>query len=414
MIDYFETKEHPVTRKMVLEAFRKVKANRGSAGVDGQSIEAYELKLQENTYKLWNRMSAGSYFPSPVKEVEIAKKSGGIRKLGIPTVQDRIAQQVVKAHLEPKIDSTFHNDSYGYRRGKNAHQAIQSAMKRSDRIAWVIDLDIKGFFDNIDHELMMKGVRYYTKEKWVIMYIERWLKAKVRKVNGELNQRDKGTPQGGVISALIANVFLHFVFDRWIDKMYPNIRFERYCDDIIIHCISYKQALFIKGKVEDRMHECKLELNESKTKVVYCRNEKHRESYANVSYDFLGYTIRPSFCPTGNGLKLLSVACMSRASKKEVNDKIRKMSIRKFRGNIQSLAKAINSKIRGWIYYYCRFHKWTTFDIWRNLNQKLISWVRSNKRIGKRKAISWLNCVYMTQPSLFAHWQMAPPSKVCR
>ena len=145
MIDYYETKEHPITRRMVLEAFKLVKANRGAAGVDGQEIKQYEKELRGNTYKLWNRMTSGSYYPQPVREKEIAKKSGGTRKLGIPTVADRIARQVVKTYLEPTVDPTFHPDSYGYRPGKNAHKAIQTAMSRCGRIGWVIDIDITSF-----------------------------------------------------------------------------------------------------------------------------------------------------------------------------------------------------------------------------------------------------------------------------
>lgn len=411
MIDYYETKEHPITRKMVIEAFWLVKSNRGAAGVDGQSIEQYEKGLKANTYKLWNRMSSGSYFPQPVREVEIPKKSGGKRKLGIPSVSDRVCQQVVKTYLEPKVDPTFHQDSYGYRPGKNAHMAIQSALNRCGRTGWVIDIDIQSFFDSIDHELMMKAVRYYTQEKWVLMYIERWLKADVkRQQDGRMEKRNEGTPQGGVVSGLLANIFLHFTFDKWMGIHYRNIRFERYSDDIVVHCISEKQALFIKSRISSRFKECKLKINEQKTKIVYCRNDKNREKSSSAgSFDFLSYTFKPRFCPTKYGLRLLTAACMSEAAKTAVRDKIRKFSIRKFRGNIQEMSRAINTKIRGWMNYYCKFHKWTTTGLWFWLNRKLIEWKMANKRIGKRKAIKWLETVYKTKPNLFAHWAMLPP-----
>jgi len=410
MIDYFETKEHPITRKMILEAFQLVKANKGAAGVDEQSIEQYEQKLLGNTYKLWNRMTSGCYFPKPVKEVEIPKKSGGFRKLGIPSVEDRMAQQVGKKYLEPKVDSTFHPDSYGYRPGRNAYMAIQSAMNRCGRIGWVIDIDIRSFFDSIDHELMMKGVRYYTTEKWVLMYIERWLKADVKKQNGRIEKRMKGTPQGGVVSGLLANIFLHFAFDKWMEKNYPNIRFERYSDDIVVHCISEKQALFIRKQIAERFRGCKLEINDQKTKVVFCRNEQHRGiQYPNVSFNFLGYTFKPRFCPTKYGLRLLTAACMSEEAKSDVRDKIRGFSIRKFRGNLQQLSKAINIKIIGWMNYYCKFHKWTTVNLWHWLNRKLIEWTMCNKGISKLKAIRRLVAIYRTQPDLFAHWALLPP-----
>jgi len=410
MIDYFETKEHPITRKMVLEAFKLVKANKGSPGVDEQSVEQYEKHLKGNTYKLWNRMSSGSYYSSPIREKTIAKKSGGTRKLGIPTVADRIAQQVVKTYLEPKVDSSFHADSYGYRPGKNAHMAIQKAMSRCGRIGWVIDMDISSFFDSIDHDLMLKALRFYTKEKWVLMYVERWLKADVKKESGELEKRTQGTPQGGVISGMLANIFLHFTFDKWMERNYPSIGFERYSDDIIVHCISEKQALFIQQQIVKRFRVCQLQINKDKTKIVYCLNDRNREkNKAKKSFTFLGYTFKPRYCPTKYGLRLLTSACMSEGAKNQVRDKIRKFSIRKFRGNIQHLSIALKARIRGWMNYYCKFHKWTTAGLWFWLNKKLIEWKMSNKRIGKRKAIRWLETVYRTHPMLFGHWALVPP-----
>ncbi|GAA4444141.1 hypothetical protein GCM10023091_33850 [Ravibacter arvi] len=307
--------------EMRLKAFKAVKTNNGAAGIDGMSIADYEEKLTGNTYKLWNRMTLGSYCPKPVREVAISKKPWGQRVLGTPTVEDRVAQQVVKNYLEPKVDPSFHQDSYGYRPGKNVHQAVTQSLKRRSFIGWVIDLDIKCFFDNLDHELMMKGLKRYTTEKWVLMYVERWLKAGMQKQDGQIISRTSGMPQGGVVSALLANIYLHFALNKWMEIHFPKARFERYCDDIVIHCRSQKQALYLKSKVIGRMGERKLEINEGKTHVVYCKNEQNAErGHQKVSYNFLGYTLRPKLSPTKHGLKLLTAACMSHSSKLDVRE----------------------------------------------------------------------------------------------
>jgi len=289
--------------------------------------------------------------------------------------------------------------------------AIHQAVNRCNRTGWVIDMDIKSFFDSIDHGLMLKAVSHYTKEKWVLMYIERWLQADVMKSSGILEKRKQGTPQGRVISGLLANIFLHFTFGMWVSKYYPKIRFERYSDDIIIHCVSEKQSLYLLDKVVRRFKCCKLTVHEGKTKIVYCRNNQNREkTQAKNSFTFLGYSFRPRYCPTRYGLRLLTSACMSESAKRAIRDKIRRFSIRKFRGNIQALSKSLRSRIKGWMNYYCRFHKWTTTGLWFWLNKKLIEWRMSNKRTGKRRAIRWLMTVYKTSPRLFDHWSLVPPT----
>ncbi len=408
MIDYYETKQHPITRKMVAEAYKKVKENKGSAGADGQSLEDFAEQRSANLYKIWNRMTSGSYYPPVVKEVRIPKKSGGTRGLGIPTVSDRIAQLVVKSYLEPKVEGSFHADSYGYRPNKNAHQALDKAKAQCCYYSWVVDLDIRGFFDNIDHELMMRAVACYTKEKWILKYVERWLKAGVMQ-DGLIKSREKGTPQGGVISPLLANIFLHFTFDKWMEKNHPNMPFERYCDDAIIHCSSEKQAKFIKQSVAKRMKDCKLELNEDKTQIVYCKNQIHTEKHKAVSFDFLGYTFRPRLCPTKKGTNLLFSPCMSNTAKNAVRQKIREVITRSFKGTIQELAEKLNPKIRGWYQYYCKFTKWTTKGLWYWLNQKMIKWIMKNRKFGKGKSIKWLRNIYQTSPNLFVHWQFVRP-----
>lgn len=293
MIDYFETKTHPITRLMVWQAYKEVKSNGKAAGVDGVSIEEYAKDLKGNLYKLCNRLTSGSYFPADVREKRIEKKGGeGYRSLGITTVEDKIAQQVVRAYLEPKVEPTFHQDSYGYRPKRHAHHAIAKARGRCHfkSLQWVLDLDISKFFDTVDHELMLQGVAYYTKEKWVLMYIERWLKAGVLKEDGVREEREKGTPQGGVVSPLLSNIYLHFAFDKWMEQKFPFIQFERYCDDIIVHCASENQACYLRQGITWRLEKCKLLLNQEKTKVVYCKNPWRRDKHPVVSFDFLGYT----------------------------------------------------------------------------------------------------------------------------
>lgn len=409
MIDYYETKEHPITRKMVIEAYSKVKSNAGSAGIDGQSLAEYAENLSANLYKLWNRMTSGSYFPSPVKEVKIPKSSGGTRSLGIPTVEDRIAQQVVKSVLEPAVENRFHSDSFGYRPGRNAHMALEKTeMRCSNVYAWVVDLDIKGFFDNLDHDLLMKALQCYTREKWILLYVSRWLKAGVMS-EGLLKEREKGTPQGGVISPLMANIFLHFAFDKWMEKYYSYIRFERYCDDIIVHARSEKQAMYIKDKIAERLRECKLELNESKTRMVYCRNENHREKHEQVQFDFLGYTFRPRLCPTKKGIRLMFTPCMSSKAKVRVLESIRQMNMKRMKVPIQELAKIINARVRGWMNYYCKINKWTTTGLWWQLHLRIIRWVMKIRKMNKKNAIFFLQRIYKTNPSLFVHWQLQHP-----
>jgi group II intron reverse transcriptase/maturase len=289
-----ESKPFCISKWTVLEAWRKVRANKGATGVDDVSIKEFEKRLKNNLYRIWNRMSSGSYVPPPVLRVMIPKADGKQRPLGIPTVGDRVAQMVVKLELEPKVEPLFHPDSYGYRPGKSALDAVGTCRKRCWRYDWVVDLDIKGFFDNIDHSLMMHAVRKHTDCPWVLLYIERWLKAPAQIEDGTLLARDRGTPQGGVISPLLANIFLHHVFDAWISQEYPGCPFERYADDVVIHCSSQQQALAVKAAVEARLRRCKLEAHPDKTRIVYCRDDHRRQDHEHIQFDFLSYTFRPS------------------------------------------------------------------------------------------------------------------------
>ena len=403
-------KSQPITKRQAWEAYKKVKANRGSAGVDRVSLKDYEAKLEDNLYKLWNRMASGSYYPPPVLEVEIPKKDGRIRKLGIPTVGDRIAQMVVRDALEPQVEPDFHRNSYGYRPGRSAHDAIEKARRHCWKSDWVIDVDIKGLFDNLGQQLIMRAVMKHTKEKWVLMYIERWLKAPVEKEGGKREARIKGTPQGGVISPLLANTFLHHAFDKWMEREFPAVEFERYADDIIVHCKSLTQATHVLNKIRERLEKCGLELNAEKTKIVYCKDSNRKAEFKYTEFTFLGYTFRarPTRSPKGTRFKSFSPAVSKEALKKMARE-IRRLKIhRRTEMSIEEIAKMLNPKLRGWIYYYGKFRLVCLKHFLHRLNVRLLKWIRNKYkalRYRVRAAKSWLKNVYKNNPDLFAHWR---------
>lgn len=407
MTDYYETKSQPVTRKMVWQAYWKVRANKGSSGIDDMDWEMMDKNRNSLLYKLWNRLSSGCYFPAPVKEAGIRKKDGGTRNLGIPTILDRIAQEVVKAYLEPILEPCFHDSSYGYRKGRNCHQAVEKATQNALQNNWAIDLDIKGFFDNIDHELLLRAVKHYCKEKWVCMYVERWLKAGVMQADGILRSKLNGTPQGGVISPLLANLFLHVAFDKWMEKNHREKPFERYADDIVIHCKTEKQALFLKLQIEKRLRNCKLQLHPVKTKIVHFRGEATRK-YPR-SLDFLGFTIRLQLVQTKVGAKLMTTSVISRKSRAAILEKFRAMHLHKRRGNIERLSSLLTPVIRGLMNYYCKFWTGHTHEIWHRLNVRLVKWVRWEKALSTRAALQYLLIKYKETPGLFPHWSMVHP-----
>lgn len=407
-----ETKQHPITKRMVWEAYKKVKANQGSAGADQVSISDYEAGLGDNLYKLWNRLTSGSYFPPAVKEVEIPKGNGKTRKLGIPTVSDRVAQMVVKTYLESELDTIFHQSSYGYRPGRNTHQAIDAARRICWHTDWVIDLDIKGFFDELDHELLMKALRRHNQEKWVLMYVDRWLKAPVVKADGQEQARGKGTPQGGVISPLLANLYLHYGFDRWMELTFPSLKFERYADDIIVHCKSEQQAKYVLIRIEERLQACKLQLHPEKTKIVYCRDGKRRtpKQYPE-RFTFLGYEFKSRKCKNrDNGQMFYSFTpAISAKATQKLTQELRQLNLQNWSvQTIEVLAELLNAKIRGWINYYGRFRKSEMWRVFARLNKRLVKWVRKRyKRLRKSwpGAIKMLYKISQQRPKLFVHWQ---------
>jgi len=401
-----------ISKWEVWEAYKRVRANQGAAGVDGQSIAEFEEDLKDNLFKIWNRMSSGSYFPPPVRRVDIPKDNVGTRPLGIPTVADRIAQTVGKRYLEPILEEHFHPDSYGYRPKKSAIEAIGVARQRCWRYDWVLDLDIKGFFDSIDHELLMRAVRKHTDCKWVLLYIERWLKAPVQLEDGSLVHRDKGTPQGGVISPLLANLFLHYAFDTWMQRQYPQIPFERYADDGICHCRSKAEAEGLRVAIERRFAECGLELNLQKTRIIYCKNDNQRGDYPEQKFDFLGYTFRPRRARSHQGTYFVGfIPAISNKATKSICDTMRRWKLhRRSDKSLDELAQRINPVLRGWINYYGHFYKSALYRTFQHLNNILARWAsRKYKKLRghKRRAFLWLQNRVHRQPRLFAHWQLS-------
>ena len=404
-----QTKPLPVTKQMVWLAYKKVKTKGKAYGVDEMSMTDFEEKLNRNLYKIWNRLASGTYFPPAVREVEIPKKDGKMRKLGIPTIGDRIAQTVVKDYMETSIDKLFHENSYGYRPLKSAHQALEQARINVKKFDWVIDMDIKGFFDNISHELILKTLDKVVPEKWVKMYCKRWLEMPVQKLDGTtVGKEGRGTPQGGVISPLLANLFLHYAFDMWITKKRLLIRFERYADDVIVHCHTQREAKEILLQITERMNQCQLELHPLKTKIVYCKDFKRKESYEQVQFDFLGFSFQPRPTKdyrTGKIQNQFDLA-ISRASQKKIVEDINFFKIHRWSSaTIEEIACILYPKLQGWINYYGKFRKWDFLRVFRRLSFRLMQWVQNKyKIIGIRYSYKWLVNYQKEHPNLFAHW----------
>ncbi|MEM7495453.1 MAG: group II intron reverse transcriptase/maturase [Myxococcota bacterium] len=400
-----------------MAAWERVRANKGAPGVDEESIADFESTLKGNLYKVWHRMSSGTYFPPPVRVVEIPKSDGRKRLLGIPTVLDRVAQAVVKDFLEPVVEPKFQEDSHGYRPGKSAHDAVGVARKRCWRKDWCIDLDIKGFFDSLDHGLMMKAVRFHTQEKWIHLYVERWLKAPLQRENGELIARERGISQGGVASRLLANLFMHHAFDEWMRRHFPSVRFERFADDVLAHCDSREQAVKVLEAIRTRLKECGLELNLEKTKIVYCKDEDRKGSYEHEKFEFLGYTFRPRLSKNRWGKNFVNFTpAISERAAQRIRQEIRswKLHLRSDK-NLTDLARMFNAHVRGWVNYHGRYYKSAIYPHLLNIERFLIRWVmRKYKRYQghKQRARRWLGRVRKREPRLFVHWRMGLGSPV--
>jgi len=399
-----------ISKGLVSTAYRAVKDNAGAAGVDKETIQQFESKLENNLYKIWNRMSSGSYFPPPVKAVAIPKKSGGERVLGVPTVSDRVAQMVVKLMLEPKLEPVFLPDSYGYRPKKSGLDAVGITRKRCWKYDWVLEFDIKGLFDNIDHGLLLKALEKHTDCKWVKLYIERWLTAPLQLKDGTLVQRARGTPQGGVVSPLLANLFLHYTFDVWMTRNYPKAPWQRYADDGLVHCKSVKEAQAIRAALEARFAECGLEMHPTKTKIVYCKDANRTGTYDQMKFTFLGYEFRPREVKNSKTGKLFMsfTAAVSQTALNAMRETIRSLKIhRRSDLSLEDIAHQANPILRGWIEYYGKFHQSALAPIFRYFNKRLVAWAtRKFKRLRRRKvrAITFLDDLAKKCPKLFVHW----------
>lgn len=404
-----KTRQHNISQEVVATAYEEVRSKKGAAGIDAETIEAFDKDAENKLYKIWNRMSSGSYMPPPVKTVEIPKGDGkSTRKLGIPTVSDRIAQTVAVMYLQPLVEPKFHVDSYGYRRGQGPKEALAAARTRCWKYDWVVDLDIKGFFDNLDHALLMEAVKRHTDSKWLLIYIARWLEAPVQERSGELIARTRGTPQGGVISPLLANIYLHHAFDEWMAKDFPSVPFERFADDIVVHCKTEAQAKYCLKRIAERLRAWNLELHPEKTRIVYCKDSNRTGKYDHEEFDFLGYTFRQRETRNRDGKKFGGfLPAISAKAKRRIRNRIREWKWQQRTDlSLERLAEFTNDEVRGWHNYYGMFSRAHFLSVLLPLNLKLIKWVQQKYRKGEDAAWSWLRRACQREPTLFVHWSL--------
>jgi len=410
MMNEEKTKSFAVSKQMVYNSYLKVCNNNGSAGIDKETIAMFNENLSSNLYKVWNRMASGSYFPPAVRTVFIPKKQGGTRPLGIPTVGDRIAQGVVKDYLEPIVEPLFHNSSFGYRTGRSAHDALAQCQHHCMHYGWVIDLDIKGFFDNINQEWLMKMLAHHTEEKWVLLYVKRWLEAGVQQPDGSITGRTQGTPQGGVISPLLANVYLHHSFDNWMAKHFSQNPFERYADDIVVHCHSEAEAINLLEAIRERLSKFSLTLHSDKTKIVYCKNYKRKGAYIHEAFTFLSYTFRPRARKNKYGRHdkfMVFSGGISCAAKAFIKARVREVfNPRNISRSLEVTAKQLNPKIRGWLNYYCKYNAMLAMKVFEYVNELTRRWLQEKYKLRSVKAV--VNCYQhfvSEHKDLFVHWQ---------
>jgi len=405
-----EGKPFDISKQEVWEAYRKVRAKKGGPGVDGVSIEVFETDLKNNLFKIWNRMSSGSYFPPPVKAVEIPKThGGGTRVLGVPTIADRVAQTVVARRLEAKVEPIFHPGSFGYRPGRSPEQAVGVCRQHCFRYDWVIDLDIQKFFDSVDHALLLKAVEKHTDDAWVLLYVKRWLVAPMQLTDGTVQARDRGTPQGSAVSPVLANLFMHYAFDMWMAREYPGVVFERYADDVVVHCVTRGQAERLVQEIGARMEQVGLRLHPDKTKVVYCKDAKRRATYEHTAFTFLGYTFRPRGARNERAKVTFTAftPAISRDAMKKISGEVRRWRLsRNTPETLADIARRINPVVRGWMQYYGRFNRSVLYPLLQRINAYLVRFLRKKfKRVRsfKKAKAGWQRIISQT-PKAFVHW----------
>ena len=405
-----QDKPFDISKWVVWEAYQRVRANKGAAGVDGQSIEDFEKDRDANLYKIWNRMSSGSYFPPPVRAVEIPKAGGqGVRVLGVPTVADRVAQTVVAMYLEPKVEPAFHPDSYGYRPKRSALDAVGRCRERCWSFDWVIDLDIQKFFDTVPWDLVLRAVEHHAGQRWILLYVQRWLQAPLRRQDGTVTERIMGTPQGSAISPLLANLFMHYAFDAWMARRFPSIAFERYVDDVVVHCKTEHQAHMLVTAIGERMEQVGLRLHPTKTKIVYCKDGRRRGSHEHTAFTFLGYTFRPRSAQDRHGKIFTSfLPAISKDALKRISGEVRRWHLHLHNTySLDELARWINPMVAGWMNYYGRFYRSALYPLLRRINAYLVRWARKKyKRLRTfKKARAWWKAVTQREPLFFAQWR---------
>jgi RNA-directed DNA polymerase len=404
-------KSHDIPKQLIWAAWLKVKSNGGAAGADGVTIEQFEERVKDNLYRLWNRMASGSYFPGPVRAVEIPKK-GGTRVLGIPNVIDRVAQTAAVLALEPEVERIFHPDSYGYRPGRSPVDAVRVCRRRCFEKDWVVDLDVRSFFDSVPWDLMLKAVARHVTQEWVLLYVERWLKAPMQMPDGTLTRRTRGTPQGGPISPLIANLFLHYGLDMWLLREFPTVRFERFADDAVVHCVTERQAHQVREAIERRLGSVGLQLHPDKTRIVYCKDDRRRLNYGEVTFTFCGYAFRPrkTYDRVGKRSRTGFLPAVAPGKLIDMSRKIASWSLhRRTTRNLESLAEEVNPALRGWLNYFTVFYPSAVNPIGKRVDRHLMRWARRKyKRLerSEKRARDWLTGVRTRAPGLFAHWAL--------